>query len=540
MPNKLKEIIEKIKAFLAKLSVGQRIALATIGFLILFGLIFMFMSETDEDYQVVFTDLGDTDLALIIDQLKANKTPYELGENGTILVPSEVKHEVRLMLTGAGLPTGGTVGLELFDERKFGMTEFEQKIAFQRAIQGELQQTIVSLEAIKFARVHIVPAKSGIFKEDYQPAKASINIHLQNGQFLPHNRIAGITHLVSSSIEGLFPEHVTIVDHLGNILTSNSQSDQERQVSENQKQKQAFEEALEKDMIELLENIVGKGSAVVKVSADMDFDRREHKRIRIYPDEIAIRSSSDSFEKKYKDGLKEEDKKEVVGGVVGVQANKPGEGGTFVAPGDTNYELEKSNQTKNNEVGEETEFIVRSPYVKRLTVSVLVDEIEGDNKVAVLNDIKNLVMNGVGFSLDRGDKITVTSRPFVDQGDALVEEDGPLLAPWMWDLIRYAIFLIGIIVVVLLILKPLMRYVIGEEEKEEESQEVEGELVGDDEGPTTPKQLPEAEENARLAALEYAEEHPDMAARILQNWLFEDGPEDEVVNNAGVEETLLA
>jgi flagellar M-ring protein FliF len=172
------------------------------------------------DYQVLFSDMSTRDAASVVKELDRLKVDYRLEEGGTkIVVPGDVVHAVRLKLMGSEMPIAGTVGLEIFNDSDFGMTEFAQKINFQRALQGELTRTIMSLEEVKYARVHLVMPERGLFKAEGKKASASVTLFLKKGVQLNSKQITGIQRLVSSSVQELESEMVTVLDERGQILS---------------------------------------------------------------------------------------------------------------------------------------------------------------------------------------------------------------------------------------------------------------------------------------------------------------------------------
>ncbi|MES9851136.1 MAG: flagellar basal-body MS-ring/collar protein FliF [Candidatus Thiodiazotropha sp. L084R] len=170
---------------------------------------------------VLFTDLEPNDAAAVVTELERMKVSYKLAGDGTrIMVPEDQVHEIRLKLLGNGLPLNGGVGFEVFDNAEFGMTEFAQRINFQRAMQGELTRTITSLKEVKYARVHLVMPEASLFKESKTPPSASITIFLKPGAQLNQQQIEGIQRLVSASVQGLESAGVTIIDQYGKTLSA--------------------------------------------------------------------------------------------------------------------------------------------------------------------------------------------------------------------------------------------------------------------------------------------------------------------------------
>jgi len=179
-----------------------------------------------DNYQVLFAQLDPQDAAAIVNELERAKVSYKLAEGGTkILVDEDLVYKMRLKLMGKGVPLRGGVGFEIFDHNDFGMTEFAQKINFQRALQGELARTIMAFDEVKFARVHLVMPESSIFKQTKSPTKASVSLLMKGDAHLSPEQIGGIQRLVAAAVPGLEAERVTILDQRGMALKLNSEED---------------------------------------------------------------------------------------------------------------------------------------------------------------------------------------------------------------------------------------------------------------------------------------------------------------------------
>ncbi len=209
----------------------------------------------------------------IITYLKAQKIPYRISENGTgILVPHDKVYESRLALASQGLPQGGGVGFEVFDNTKIGMTEFVQNVNYQRALQGELSRTINRIAEVESSRVHIVMPEKSLFIEQEEPATASVVVKLRRGQWLNQEQVKGIVHLVSSSVSRLKPDNVTVVDTSGKMLAGFSDRTEVTRLSSDQLEYQAnLERNLETRIKSMLEKALGRGKAIVRLSCSLDF-----------------------------------------------------------------------------------------------------------------------------------------------------------------------------------------------------------------------------------------------------------------------------
>ena len=233
------------------------------------------------DYKVLFSNLSAEDAGSIVAKLNEKKIPYKISSSGNaVSVPAEKVSELRLELAAAGLPQGSGVGFEIFDDNKtLGATEFEQQLNYRRALQGELARTINGLDEIQSSRVHIALPKDSLFSDQQKKPTASVTLRLKSGKTIRPAQIEGIVHLVASSIEGMNPEDVMVVDSRGTILSS-SQNDSK--LSKMTVQQADFQRNTEKELSgriqSLLENVVGKGKAVVRVTAELDFRVTEKQR----------------------------------------------------------------------------------------------------------------------------------------------------------------------------------------------------------------------------------------------------------------------
>lgn len=229
------------------------------------------------DYQVLFADLAPQDASTMVSELEKLKTPYRLSNGGnTILVPADIVHKTRLKLVGKDLPLRGAVGFELFNDSEVGMTEFAQKVNYQRALQGELTRTILAIEDVLSARVHLVLSEQGLFKKTGSQAKASITIATKSGRTLDAGQIQGIQRLVAAAVPDIKANDVTIVNQQGVALTRHSNPDAETHPSfDGLDDKRAIEAYLNKKIVDVLERTFGAGQAIASV--DVTFNRENKK-----------------------------------------------------------------------------------------------------------------------------------------------------------------------------------------------------------------------------------------------------------------------
>ncbi len=263
------------QGFISEMGTGKKVSLA-IGFLLIIGLtVIIGIWALSSNDSVLFSKLDDADAAVMIEQLEEMKVPFSLTDGGkTILVDEGIVHETRLKLMAKGVNLAGGVGFEIFDDAEFGMTEYAQKINYQRALQGELSRTITSLDEVKYARVHLVLPKSSLFSQEESSAKASVTLVLEDGINLKKKRITGIQRLVAASISGMQPAQVTVLDQKG-IPLSAAVSDNgfDSTTSSRLEEKQAVEVYLSQKAIEVLEHSFGKGNSIVKVDVTLDHNK---------------------------------------------------------------------------------------------------------------------------------------------------------------------------------------------------------------------------------------------------------------------------
>src|SRR6266849_3568088 len=211
--------MEQFKKLVADLSLMQRITVLTAALAVGAGLFGFVQWKRESDFRPLYTTLASEDAGAVVQKLKEGGVEYRLSENGsTVLVPSAKVAEMRLDMAAAGLPKSGRIGFELFDKANFGATEFVEHINYRRALEGELERTVMSLAEVEQARVHVTFPKESVYLEARQPAKASVVVRLRPGaQLVPQNVIA-IEHLVASAVEGLTPEAVSVLDVRGTLL----------------------------------------------------------------------------------------------------------------------------------------------------------------------------------------------------------------------------------------------------------------------------------------------------------------------------------
>jgi len=397
----LKNFAQSLMDWVGRMSASQVMMLLGVIAGSVVGLIFMVGWINSVSYARLYTNLSQNEAGEIVSYLNDQKIPYQISDGGSsVEVPSDRVYQVRLELAGQGLPTSGSVGYSIFDNSQLGMTDFLQNLNFRRALEGELTRTIMQLS--EAARVHIVMPKERLFREDQREATASVVLKLAAGG-LSKSQIKGVTHLVASSVEGLAPKNITIVDYDGNLLSSGDQADMLAGLSSSQLEvRQNVERYLQDKAQSMLDNVLGADKSVVRVTADLNFQQVERQSELYDPNSATIRS-----EQRTKGGSRAEDR-------APEEAESTSEENSETVV--TNYEINKTVEHIVNAVG----------TVQRLSVAVLVDgtysEVVSDNGAVEtvyqprpqeeLDRLANIVKNAVGFNGEREDQIEMVNLAF--------------------------------------------------------------------------------------------------------------------------------
>jgi len=458
------KLLTQLPAKFTAMSMSQRFGLLAVSAMAVAVVVVSLMWATAPKYQYLFTDLNEQDASLVVQHLKDARTPYKLTKGGSaIMIPEKNVYETRLTLAAQGIPKGGVgKGFALFDETDFSTSEFVQKINYQRALQNELANTIMSLEEVDFARVHIAMPKESIFIEDEKPAKASIVIKTRPGMQMGPSKVQGIVYLVEKSIRGLDPENISIMDIKGRVLYEGKKdSDSVIMASDRLEFKRSIENQLQERAQDLLEKIVGPNAAVVKVSADVNMDMVKSVQDMYDPEIHVVRS--EELKNQYAGAEKETQ------GAAGTTSNLPtGRGGPEAVAGAG--EKGAGSVIRNYEIGRnQTEHVYSPGDVKKLTISVVVDGTykagKDGNKMFVarqaseLKEIENAVKNSVGFSADREDLISVSCMPFAqDNTDLAAISANEKNKELIMTLVKYALFFAMVILVLFLVIRPLLKW----------------------------------------------------------------------------------
>ncbi|MFO0592839.1 MAG: flagellar basal-body MS-ring/collar protein FliF [Polyangiaceae bacterium] len=499
-----------------------------------------------EPYSVLFSQLDDQDSAAVIAKLKELKVPYRVSASiGAIEVPEARVHELRIDLAGSGVVHGGGIGFEGFDKMRLGATEFEQRVMYRRAMEGELARTIGSISAVQSARVHLVLPEKSVFAARREPASASVVVRLKGGRFLGQSEVQGVVSLVAAAVPGLEQDHVSLVTTEGNVLhrphivgpdgvaAAGGDGDETSRAK-------MIESQLEERARTLLERLVGPGHADVRVSAEIDLARVERTEDRYDPQRTAIRSESQTIERS-PDANAADDS---AAGVPGAESNLPS-GAAPETPAPTASANAKDNaitresHTRNYEIDHIIEKRVNlQGAIRRLTVAVVVDGVPAPDGTMEprsredLDKLESLVRSAVGVDPQRQDVITVESIPFLPTTEPEPIEapvETPKLPPvvmkyWPFGAGGVGLFaMLGLVMAVRRTNRKKAEEVLKSAEKQPlllKTTPVAGKLgIGSPE--TTAEQLgPQSEpRDYREEALRRAKEDPATAALVLRHWL---------------------
>jgi len=421
---------------------------------------FIIIQGKTADYRLLYANLTDTDASAMIDWLKDQKIPYQIQSGGkAIYIPADKVYETRLNMAGSGIPSGGGVGFEIFDKQNFGMSDFAQKVNYQRALQGELSRTISTLEPVEGAKVLLALPEKRLFKDQQQEATASVIVKISPGKSLKDSQVQGIVHLVAASIEGLDAENVTVVNSTGQVLSNKAEKQPGDSLTPGmQSYQQATEHRLEQRAQALLDRALGVNNSLVKVTAVIDFSQMEKTEETYDPAGSVPRSEQVSEEKSGS---------ESTGGIPGVQANL---GGNVAAAGGSTST--RTTETINYEISKVISRVV-APVgdVKSLSIAVLVGdkivppEAEGGEPTYTqrtpeeLQSIQNMIGSALGLNETRGDKINVVSMPFESDfiGETAVESPQNGAFYQYLPYVKYGLLVVGTGLAYLLLVRPMLR-----------------------------------------------------------------------------------
>ncbi len=505
---------------------------------------------------LLYADLDPQDSGQIVSRLEQMEVNYRLGlDGGQIFVPGDRVARVRVAMAEEGLPSGGSIGYEIFDRSEgLGTTRFVQNINHLRALEGELARTIRSIGRIKNARVHLVLPRRALFTRDRQKPTASIVIAMLGNQRLERQQVLAVQYLVAAAVPSLKPANVSIIDSNGRLLARGVADDEiESMASTAEEMRIGFEKRMAATIEGMLERSVGPGNVRAHVSAEMDFDRITENVELFDPDGQVVRSTQSIEEQS--GSLDGQGLPPVTVGGNLPDVNLP-EGNESANQSNAsrieetvNYEISRTVKTHVRETG----------AVRRLSVAVLVNGkmVEGADGVKTyeprteeeLDQLAILVRSATGFDEERGDKIEIVNMPFVDLSEEIAgEPDDGFLSFAQTHLTRVAeLLVLGVVavLVLLLVVRPLVGRIVedrldegatklpgtgtraalaapaGQEELEDPSS---SDLMAEEIEQMI--DLNKVEGRVRASSVrkigEIVDKHPDEAVAIIRNWLYQE------------------
>ena len=434
----------------------------------------------------IYTDLSERDLSQVVDALDANNTPYRIDHrSGVVLVAADKVHEVRLRLAASGLPKSAGMGFELLDEEQgFGTSQFREQARYQRAIEGELSRSIARIDTVQSARVHLALPKQSAFSRTRREPTASVIVDLYNGHRLEPHQVGAIVHMISASVASMAPDHVTVIDQQGNLLSDGHGGGDEFVVTAKRFE---YTRRLEQSYIERVEAIlmpmVGPDGVRAQVTADIDFTATEQTRESFNPDLPAVRSES----------LVEEERRGVQnGGVPGALSNEPPAGAvapeqiasdgttsevaSAAAPGNRrsqttrNYELDRTIAHTKPAVGRirrlSVAVVLRNPRAEASAGDKTANEDTSEDgngfAAAELERMENLVKQAIGFDATRGDSVNMTNADFLEPPSvAPLPEPALWEQPWVWSVGKQVIGGLVVLFLVFGVIRPAAKSLIN-------------------------------------------------------------------------------
>lgn len=508
--DRLRALLLQLRDFFLALPPGRRASFLVMTSAVLGGTVALAWWVGQPSYRLLYADLGPSDAGAVIDHLKGERVPYRVGDGGgTIEVPALHVHEARMALAAAGIPRGGGgVGFEIFDTQTLGMTDFVQRLNYQRALQGELARTITQLDQVEAARVHLALPERSLFVAEERRPSASAILKLRGGRSLATEQVAGVVHLIAASVEGLQAADVTVVDVNGQVLTRDLQETTGQSAG---KGMLALQRELEHDYVSrietMLERVLGPGHALARVTLALDLSRVERTEESFDPDRVAVRNEKRSREVNSAGGT--------ASGVPGVTAtltNEPAAEG-----GDSGPSAEREDSALSYEISKVTSHRIDGMgAIKKLTVAVMLDgqyDGEGEDRTFVprsaeeVGSYTDLIKRAVGFNEERGDEIEVASVPF-QEAPALVPPEAPgvmaMVGEWS-DVLWRASGLLVVLVIALAVVRPFLLAMAGRAPVGGRGQ---GDRLALPEGPTP-----------GILALDVARNDPEHTAEVIRQWL---------------------
>jgi flagellar M-ring protein FliF len=500
-----------------------------------------------QNYTVLYGQLSERESGQVMDALTAAGIEYKLSPSGAVSVPEAKVQEARIRLASQGLPQSDAMGIEMIQkDSPLGSSSMMESARYQSVLETELARTIMKVQGVQGARVHLALPKPSVFLQDAHKATASVMLNLYPGRRLEPGQVAAIVHLVASSVPELSATDVTLVDQAGSLLNSPDENSESAASTRQLEYTHKLEESYQRRIVELLEPLVGAGRVRATVTADLDFTVTEETHENYDPQKTAVRSEQTSSEtRKGGDGAE---------GIPGALSNQPpGTSGAPVIPGatptpgsppaaagqagaataaSTGPSSNSQKSTRNFEV-DRTLAYVKQPVgaLKRLSVGVVLDDWQKageDGKVSTQPmseaDIKRftqLVRESIGLKDDRGDQLNVMNQTFRGNGPLGPVESPPIWeAPWVPSVAKQVVGAGLVLLVAFLILRPLMKSLT---KSPRAARDADGEDRVSLSGQGKPIKLQPSFEQQIAAARTLVGQDPKRAAQVVKDWVATDG-----------------
>lgn len=535
-------VLQGLVAFLKGLGASRLMAMIAVTAALIGFFAFVIMRVTTPQMTTLFTDLSTEDSSGIIKDLERQAIPFELrNEGAVIMVPKDKVTRLRMKLAEGGLPKGGGVGYEIFDKSDaLGTTSFVQNINHLRALEGELARTIRAIDRIQAARVHLVLPERPLFSRETPEPSASIVVRVRGS--LEPQQIRAIRHVVASAVNGLKPQRVSIVDEAGQLLADGAKGDADNAIGD--ERRAAYEKRMRNQVEAIISSVVGAGRARVQLSADFDYNKITQTSDKYDPEGRVLRSSQ----------TREESSATAEnGGQVTVNNELPGNAQNRDGAAVARDQSKKSEETNNYEISRTTKTeVTEVGRVNRISVAVLVDgsyvknekgeQVYQERNKEQLDRIAALVRSAIGFDQKRGDQVEVVNLKFAEAPVVPpVVEPGGLLGMLQFTkhdvmyVIELGVMMLLGLVVMFMVIRPLVRRILASEEVPALAKDSALPALTDGSEATgqslIPGALPSAIDIAQVQGQvhaqsvhrvgELAERNPNETANIVRQWLTE-------------------
>jgi flagellar M-ring protein FliF len=522
----LNPIVSQFLNLLKSMPLSKKISMGFVLVLVITGFALMFFWANEKEYHVLFNNLSQKDGGAIVTKLKEKNIPYRVEANGSmILVPAEKVYELRLTLAGEGLPREGNIGFEIFDQTDFRTTKFVQELNYRRALQGELARTINQFREVNASRVFIVIPKDSLFIEEKMPASASIQLDLRSS--LAPTKLAAIVHLVANAVEGLDSGQITVVDTKGRLIFKGANKEDTANLMSNSQldYKCKIENEIRENIRSMLEGIVGHGKAIVRVTAEIDYNKITRHEEEYDPSATAVRSKR-NIEESSRSGQGSGETDQTIisrrsGIVPSSRDNQQSRSKKDIA---TNYEINKITRT----------ILKPAGTIKRLSVAAVIDgtyELEqlkdGTSKNVYvprseeeLVKFEEIVKKAMGYNEDREDQVSVNCIEFSgtapENSMVTMGNDKLDLLALVGRYRKVIVNLLLMVMVFLLIVRPLIKSMKGA------IKAVGPEKKGIPAGSGEFTQIPEIKKlSPKERVIEVTKNNPDKTQQLLNGWIGE-------------------